>query len=386
MKPVRIILFGFFIVTLSCAFGQDSEKKLYVGGYIKDMLTTNVLFEEDSAFTDNLIHHRLNIDYLPNDKWMFKIDFRNRIFFGDLVSTIPDYGSFIDVNNDYFNLSWMPVNNDNLVIHTMIDRAFFKYKSDSWSLTVGRQRVNWGLSTVWTPNDIFNSFNFFDFDYEERLGSDAIRFQKFNGYASGYELVVKAADSWDKFTGSFLYRFNYKNYDLQALAGVMKNNIALGGGWAGNLNLAGFKGEFTYFLPLEEDQDDGFLGTISYDYSFPNTFYLIFSGIYSSYGDTEFGRLLFQNTSSDLDVRSLSPFPWSIFSQASYQFNALIFGSGGVMYFPGNASVIFIPTITVSLFTNLDFDFVSQLSIMEDDNLMTGNNFGAFYFRLKYSY
>ena len=48
-------------------------------------------------------------------------------------------------------------------------------------LRIGRQRINWGVNLAWNPNDLFNAYSLIDFDYQERPGSDAIRFQYYMG-------------------------------------------------------------------------------------------------------------------------------------------------------------------------------------------------------------
>ncbi|CAN0327173.1 unnamed protein product, partial [Chrysoparadoxa australica] len=168
----------------------------------------------------------------------------------------PYYGDFIDVNNDYFDLSWMPINNDNLVIHTMIDRLYFEWNKNDWEVSLGRQRINWGMNLAWNPNDLFNAYSFFDFDYEERPGSDALRIRKYTGYASEIDFAIKAGDDIADITTALKYQINKWNYDIQFIGGLMKNNVAIGTGWAGNLWNAGFKGELTYLNNLDAREED----------------------------------------------------------------------------------------------------------------------------------
>ena len=283
MKYFVLIL---WIVPLSL-FGQteDEDPKFIVKGYVKDMITFNFA-DQDSVLLDNLIHHRLNLAYYPSDNFTAKLEIRNRVFTGDLVKLFPNYGELIDVNNDYFDLSFMPVNRDNLVIHSMIDRAYVQYNKDDWEVTLGRQRLNWGVNLAWNPNDLFNSYSFFDFDYEERPGSDALRIRKYTGYASEIEFAIKAADSFEELTSAIKYQINRWNYDIQFIGGVMQNNLAVGTGWAGSIGGMGFKGELTYLDEFGTD-NSGFLTSISFDYMLPNSLYFNASGLYNSYGLTD---------------------------------------------------------------------------------------------------
>ena len=356
---------------------DDEEPKLIVKGYVKDMVTFNFA-GSDSTLIDNLIHHRLNIAYYPSDHFTAKLEFRNRVFTGDLVRLVPNYGSLIDVNNDYFDLSYMPVNHNKIVIHSMIDRAFVQWNKNDWEITLGRQRLNWGVNLAWNPNDLFNSYSFFDFDYEERPGSDALRIRKYTGYASEIEFAIKAADSFEEMTTAIKYLINKWNYDIQFIGGVMKNNLALGSDWAGSIGGMGFKGEVTYLNELDSS-NSGVLTSVSLDYMLPNSLYFNASGLYNSYGLSEpyFGLV---NTSSNLDIRSISPYKWSAFLQSAYPIHPLLNAGIALMIFPSDGSYFINPTITYSIIDNLDLDVIGQLYYSDQSDAQ------ALYLRLKYSY
>ena len=378
----------FLILIITCipffSFAQEEEPKFTVGGYVKDMATFNFV-EKDSALVDNLIHHRLNLAWYPTTHLKGKLEFRNRIFFGNLVNIFPDYGAFIDVNNDYFDWSWMPVNNDDLVIHTMIDRFYFEWNKNDWEVTLGRQRINWGMNLAWNPNDVFNAYSFFDFDYEERPGSDALRIRKYTGYASEIDFAIKAADRFDELTTALKYQINKWNYDIQFIGGLMKNNVTLGTGWAGNLWNAGFKGEFTYLMALDENEESGLIGSLSADYLFPNSLYLNGSVLYNGYGQQSQDFSLI-NTSSNLDIRSISPYKWSTFLQASYPAHPLLNTGLSTILFPTDGSLFINPFITYSIIDNLDLAIISQVFF---SNTMSGDykaQTKAFFLRLKFSY
>lgn len=375
MKYLVILL----IFLPACLLAQEEEEdpKLTVRGYVKDMATINFA-DKDSTLIDNLIHHRLNFSYYASEHFTAKLEFRNRIFTGDLVRLFPNYSQLIDVNNDYLNLSWVPVDRNNLVIHTMIDRAYVQWNNNDWEVTLGRQRLNWGVNLAWNPNDLFNSYSFFDFDYEERPGSDALRIRKYTGYASEVEFAIQAADSFNELTAAFKYQINQWNYDIQFIGGVMENNLALGTGWAGSIGGMGFKGEMTYLRHFENDED-GFLSSLSFDYLFPNSFYLNASVLYNSYGSPD-QNLGLVNTSSNLDIRSISPYNWSTFVQATYPVHPLFNAGFASIIFPSDGSVFLNPLITWSIVSNLDLDVVGQLYFGDEQDSK------AMFIRLKYSY
>ncbi|MFT4786794.1 MAG: hypothetical protein ACI8QD_002553 [Cyclobacteriaceae bacterium] len=379
MRPNKAILF--LLVALFTAFQgfAQSQNSFQFQGYLKNMSTFNFPAGADSVLVDNLIHNRLNLRWYPSDRFNVRLEIRNRIFLGDVVSAIPNYGELIDVNNDYFDASWLLVDRPDLVVHTMIDRAYVEWKEEGWSLQLGRQRINWGVNLAWNPNDIFNAYSFFDFDYEERPGSDAIRFQRYKGYAGGYEIAIALADSIQGVKAGFLYKWNVGNYDLQTLIGIMKNNLVIGSGWAGSLGGVGFKGEFTYFEPFDTYQNRTIMGSLAFDYLMPNSLYLNASALYNS---APLGNGTFALASSEnLDVRSLSPFDWSVFIQGSFPVHPLINAGVSVMAFPGHSGIFVNPTISWGVVSNFDLDVIGQLFINGDIDSVY-----ALYARLKWSF
>ena len=155
----------------------------------------------------------------------------------------------MDIDNGIIDLSHVWVNENSFVFHSIIDRLWMNYSHKKFDLRIGRQRINWGVNTVWNPNDLFNAFNFVDFDYEERPGSDAVRFQYYTGDFSSFEIAARPGEHIDSTVAAAMYKFNKWNYDFQVLGGNYFSDIALGLGWAGNIKNAGFKGEATYFHP-----------------------------------------------------------------------------------------------------------------------------------------
>ena len=124
-----------------------------------------------------------------------------------------------------------------------------KYQKKKLEINIGRQRVNWGVNTIWNSNDLFNAYNFIDFDYIERPGSDVVRIIYTGDNLSSIEFVfMPTSKGRNVFSG--MYRFNKLGYDFQIIGADYYEDIVIGGGWAGNILKAGFKGEMSYFCLL----------------------------------------------------------------------------------------------------------------------------------------
>lgn len=365
------------------AWGQTDEKDWTLTGYVKNL--QGWFFFNDGFSQDNLIHNRLNFSWYMEKAWTFRADLRTRAFFGDLVRLQDDYADLVDnANNDYFDLSLVVLDSRSWVLHTMLDRLYLEYNKNDWEIRLGRQRVNWGISTIWNPNDIFNAFAFTDFDYEERPGSDALSIKRYTGFASSVELVARMADRLDESVIAGLWRFNQWNYDFQVLTGIVQNEWTLGGGWAGNIKNAGFKGEWSFFFPLEDDTRTSFAATLGIDYVFESQFYLNFGYLYNSNGSTSDNILgLFD---FELSAKNLYPYRHSILLQGSYPISPLLNSSLAIIYSPVQSHPLFLnPTFTLSVANNWDFDLVGQI-VFNRQNGDFNSPLQVFFLRLKYSF
>lgn len=374
----------------------EAPSKWQILGYQK-FLNTTILLPSAQAplplnsdqflLNDNLLHNRLKIKYFPSESWTINAEIRSRVFWGDQVRFTlllgDDYLASIDQgSDDFFDWSWGAQNNTGYAFHTTLDRFYGEYSKGNWEVRLGRQRVNWGISTTWNPNDIFNAYNFVDFDYEERPGSDALRVKRYLGFASSVEIAVNAFDSLEEATAAMLAKFHTGTYDWQVLAGVVDENTVLGGGWAGNLGNASFKGEGAWFRPLSGDKNSSYAMALGIDYTFASQLYLNGGLLFNSLGETSSNADLF---SFELSARNLYPFKYSVLLQGGYPINPLFNGAVVIVYSPGETHAMFLnPFLTYSLAQNWDLDLVTQIFFQKEDAYRSTLKAG--FLRVKWSF
>jgi len=286
--PSFRLVFLIFFLSTSFQLQAQEDSKFTAKGYLKFLQT--VMTEDISKdwYVDNLIHNRIDTKWYPTDKFTAAVEFRNRIFYGASINLFPGYEDYIGKDPGYWDLSWNLATGDSYIFNTTLDRVWIDYTSGDFQARLGRQRINWGQNLVWNPNDVFNAYSFFDFDYEERPGTDALRMQYYTSYTSQAEFVYQIGDSIQSMSFAGNYRFNKWNYDFQFLGGYVKNDAVFGTGWSGDIKGGGFRGEFTYFHSLYDsvDSKSQLVGSISGDYTFRNSLYLHAAAIYNSKGAT----------------------------------------------------------------------------------------------------
>ncbi len=360
MNSVKYLTLGFFLIFCSDIFSQPDERSWRLNGYLSSMQM--VMFEDINKdwITENLFHNRLNLYWYPHDNFTGTLQVRNRFIYGETVKYTQDYAESIGKNDGWADLSFNVSSGNSYVLNSTIDRLWFQYTRGSFSVTAGRQRINWGQTLVWNPNDIFNVYSYFDFDYQERPGSDALRLQYYPGFTSSLEMAVKI-DSAKNLTAAGLFRFNKWNYDFQLTGGVLNSEDYVAGfGWSGNLKSAAFRGEATYFRSIKhfEDTSGYVLASIGFDYVFNNSLMIQGEFLYSNFPIPSIGFLEYY--SGPLNVKMLAFTKYSVFGALSYPFTPLFQGSFAAMYFPKLEGYFSGPSLSYNLLENLDLSFFLQ--------------------------
>ena len=348
----------------STALEEEKSRKWEIDGYIKDLRTAIVDTNGNAYLFNNQFHNRINFSYYFNKQWTFKADLRTQIFYGNLINTgnpLQPFHEGIDgINDDFFDLSQVVVGNPTFTWYSMFDRLYIDYTNDKWNIRAGRQRINWGINTVWNPHDIFNAFSYFDFDYEERPGSDALRVTHYTGATSSIEFAVKAFENTDEIVAGGLWKFNKWNYDFQILAGMFHQDVVAGIGWAGNIKDVGFKGETSVFQRYDSASTT-FSGTISFDYAFENSTYASVGFLYNSLGTSE--SAMTNLLALNIDAKNLFPYKYTGFALISYPFNPSISGALSVIYSPSEDNLLFLnPTLTYIIKDNWNIDVIGQIA------------------------
>ena len=357
---------------IACYLTGFSQKKtgfdpgnFSVNGYLQYM--ENIWLVPDSKKWETMgsLKNRLDFRWY---KGAFSVHVGGRTFlnYGGMVydfypyladNAAKDYG-LIDAT-----FKW--VSDSSWYLITNIDRANLNFTWKNLEAVAGRQRINWGMNMIWNPNDIFNTFNYFDFDYTERPGCDAIKLQYYTGNTSSLQVAWKT-DSDKKPTVAGMYKFNRWKYDIQFLGGYMTNNIVLGGGWSGQIKNAGFTGELTWFHPTGVKSDPGPKSSLvlstGANYTFTNSLFLHGSLIYNSDGTTgnaSWGDALLGGR--NISAKSLTPSKMELFGEAAYQITPLIRADLAGIVNPFDGSAFAGPSLDLSLTDNISLFLIGQL-------------------------
>jgi hypothetical protein len=131
-------------------------------------------------------------------------------------------------------------------------RAFVRFEDEHLELTVGRQRIPWGVGRLWNPIDRFNPIPPLAIEQDQVTGIDGVdlrwRFSGFTYLQGVYAPGTRAADA------RYALRFQtvMADADLSFMAGVFEEARTVGFDLARNLGDAAVRLEVVYTDPDRE--------------------------------------------------------------------------------------------------------------------------------------
>ena len=362
MRYLSLFIFLALPITLKAQIKAD--------GYLGTMPTWYYLDQMDQNLWENVVHNRINLSYDFSNSLIGVVQFRNRLISGETVKDIPGYAALIDTDQGVVDMSYNLASGSSSILNMTIDRLWLDLYVGKLQIRAGRQRINWGQAMVWNPNDIFNAYSFFDFDYPERPGIDGVRLQLYTGMASQIEGVFKIDHAHRK-TLAMRYKFNAGRYDWQLLGGRLNDKDWTAGlGWSGHIGDAGFYGEGTLLLSDETTQQETLITSTGIDYTFKNSLLLRGEFLYSSNLPVQvsgFSEFL----AGQASIRNLSISRYSLFGMVQYPFTPLFSGTMNVMTFPGTKAWYLGPSFEYSLKSNLYL--TTFLNLFLNDTKETGH-------------
>lgn len=395
-----IIIFQILTVSLS-ASGGDKLQNLDINGYISGMPSVN--WNKDTALWQGLLHNRININWYPTSSISSSLQLRNQVIAGDLVKQM-DIDAGFNKENYAIPLSFKQDFGNMYLLTMTIDRAWIQYTHNNFELKLGRQRINWGQTFAWNPNDIFNTYNFFEFDYPERPGADALRMTYYPNYNSSVEVAAKV-DSSGKVTGAGMYRFTKWNTEFQLIGGYysQSNRIVIypsipaiewddkdlmgGFGFSGGIKSVSIRGELSYLHSLKEDSDstNQLMSSLTLDYTFVNDIGVMLEFYYVNKVLMPISIFL-SSQSATQNIKMAAFTQYNAFAQLSYPITPIIRAtvSGMVFYDEDTFGYFAGPSLDLSLGDNLSMGAIVQVFSFRINKKWENVNYG--FLKLKWNF
>ncbi len=152
-------------------------------------------------------------------------------------------------------------------------KLYLAVYTDPMDISMGRQIINYGVGTLFSPIDAFSTPSLTDLDYQ-RSGSDVVRLEIPFGEVSGLDAVSTVSQKVTGLTSALKLYTNVADYDV-ALVGLyrgVRNELIAGADFKGDL-LVGIHGEAVQHF-LYDPWRSYFEGMFGADYSFGGKLFL----------------------------------------------------------------------------------------------------------------
>jgi len=200
-RSLLLFMLLLLFASASPSLAQLSEH-IRFSGYIQGS-PVRIAAEMPGATSDEIwweyrLQQRLNLAYVSDSGFSMHWQMRTRLFAGDLVRDVPGYAGLIDTDTGLVNASWMVARRDSWFLHHIPDRFYAEWDRGDWNIRVGRQRVNWGVNLISNPNDLFNQYSFYDFDYPERPAVMRCGYSVFWGLIPAWRWLCVRQATWNR--------------------------------------------------------------------------------------------------------------------------------------------------------------------------------------------
>lgn len=267
--------------------------------------------------TDSYVFHglqnRINARFPMVWNGWLEVSNRTLIYTGPEKWISPDVAKQMSEDSGWVDATWAWSSTKyHSLLYTTWDRLFWEWQMASSVIRVGRQRVNWGVSGVWNPNDWFHASDYLDFSYTEKKGVDALRWQWFPGEVSFY--------------------YEPQSYDRGRLI--------------------------------------QYVGTMGFDHMFSNSLYVNVSGLYNGYSLNSEGSLM--TSPGGVSSQTLISKETALFWEWSYPLIPWVSVKWGALQSPQDLSFCMIPGLEVSYFENVDWTSYGMVCHGGDSDLYGG--------------
>ncbi len=326
-----------------------------LSGYVRTISAAQWNSVDKELNSVNWLHARLNLVRRFSSHFQIRTDLRSQVYGGDALANLPNFKTGFRQPDEAVNLHTVWWKRPRSLAHTNVERLVATYERGNGLISLGRQRIHWGMAVGWNPNDLFQVGNVFDPDYLERPGSDAIRARKTLGELSGIEWAA-AWTGPGRSRGGLRYYFNRLGFDFQGIVGWLDKQPMLGAGWSGSLGGWGFRGELQSFLS-GSDQPAYFQSTLEFDRLMKNDSYFRIAALYNLAGSTDPVKA---RQAVRPEVRQLMPGTWNASIGWSRDLSLRLNWGLDLYYTTAGNSTILLPRAQWSLTKNWDVLLTAQ--------------------------
>jgi hypothetical protein len=319
-----------------------------IKGYLKAITLLSKDSPSNKAYFGAINRLRLDFDIALTEALNTKITWDNEATAGNILKTNDFNATKTSSQNTFLDLGHTLADNQDLFWDTYLYRGYVKYDKSPFIATLGRQRIAWSVAKIWETVDYFNPINPLSIEPDERAGVDAAAIETAITDNTRVEAVYAPQKHHQDSSIAAKATTLIGAYDLSLIGGQFKQDKLIAFTFDGHLSDGGgLRGELSQVFG--DNKQDYQRLNIGYDYTFPNTVYVLFEYLYNGGASGE-GLASGSNTSSHIQTKNKHLVGFLV----GYDIMPILRAENLMLYDPEQKSIFTMPTIRYSIITNLD--------------------------------
>jgi len=203
-----------------------------------------LLVNETGVFT-SLTRLRGRLDLRITPRLSAALAYDHELRAGTLDTFEAQLGRAIDTQQ-WAPLDWTITESDSFSWDHLFYRLHLDYEAEHVGVTLGRQRVPWGVGRLWNPIDRFNAIGPLVIESDQSGGVDAVNARwRFSGFTYLQGVYAAAEDSDNQSYAARLHGV-LRDVDYSLVVGVFEKALAVGFDLDGNLGDAAARVEVVW--------------------------------------------------------------------------------------------------------------------------------------------
>jgi len=281
----------------------------------------------DKGVVQTLSRLRNRFELRVGDRWSAVAVYDHQVNTSNIVGFESNLGNAL-APEQWADLDWSIIDDDQIDWDHLFYRLYLNYEGNRLGVTLGRQRIAWGVGRLWNPIDRFNAVGPLAIESDQSQGVDAFNVRWHFTDFTFLQAVCAAADDREEDSCALRLHGVVHDVDYSIVAGSFEKALTFGFDLAGNVGDAAARAEvvFTHsnrdIWPIEsaasKDLGSFWQAVVSVDYLFDlgTGVYLLVEHLYNGnalgFGAGRAGALLpfFQKTSRSPPGIGLPPGPF----------------------------------------------------------------------------
>ncbi|MEQ9545072.1 MAG: hypothetical protein RIK85_03630 [Marinobacter sp.] len=259
--PLLLVATAWLVLTANAEAGFSHS------GSLKNLSVGSRSLIDDNRYLSNLTRLRLEPRYRYQD-WVVDAAYDLELVTGSFLDS-PEFALLRDAPDPrYWDLQGDVHESGDLLARHQLYRGTIQWRSPVGDFRFGRQQVNWSTALIWNPMDILNPVSPLQLEPDERIGVDALLWDRSWG-ATGRISAVHAPQHSDKdaSTAARVKRF-FAGVDAGVMMGEFADVTKAGVSGSGSVVGTGWRAELVWSEP--DTGDSYWQGVADLNWAFRN--------------------------------------------------------------------------------------------------------------------